>query len=255
MNALKIVAISFSFYFLFSCSTRRPQFPLNVNLTKGLIAYYPFNSNTNDESGNDNTGYFVNGSSLTYDENGRPNAALNCNGEGQKLVIHNNGKIKLDTAMTISFHVMPRTINRCNIIGMSDNATAKGTSFVIGPALPGNDNLIYSLTNNEVTCDAWQTSSQVSNIDGGIILQPESWYNVVCSYFQGKMKLYVNGVLIKTISSQNNTMHVCPNSELLVGGWWVGDPSASFNGKIDEVRLYNRELNFEEINELTKSFK
>jgi hypothetical protein len=138
---------------------------------------------------------------------------------------------------------------------MTDNATGKGTGFVIGPALPGNSNLIYSISNNEVLCDAFQLSTQVSNIDAGITLQPESWYHIICSYNKGVMKLFINGSLIGTRNSKDNTMRTCANAQLLIGGWWNADPDASFNGKIDEVRLYNRELNTDEINELAKSFR
>jgi hypothetical protein len=263
---MKFTKTAFTFLclsFLLSCSKDTPEttptpvpvIPNNVNLAKGLVAYYPFNGNTNDESGNNNPGSLINGSSLIHDQIGRAQSALNVNGNGQKMLVQNNGKIKFDTAMTISFHVMPRAINRSNIIGMTENSSARGTSFVIGPALPGNNNLIYSITNNEVTCDAFVNSNQVSFIDAGVMLQIESWYNVVCIYNKGTMKQYINGVLISTRSSKDNKMQTCPNAQLLIGGWWNQDPSASFNGKIDEVRLYDRELHVDEIKELAKNFK
>ena len=40
------------------------------DLTDGLVAYYPFNGNANDESGNGNDGT-VNGAILSADRNGR----------------------------------------------------------------------------------------------------------------------------------------------------------------------------------------
>lgn len=226
-----------------------------IELTKGLVAYYPFNSNTNDESGNGNNGVLTNGSSLTFDENGKPLSALNCSGSGQKLVVQNNGKIKFDTAMTVSFNVMTRTINRSSIISMVDNTSGLGASFLIGPALPTTTNLIYSIVNNEVACSSFQTSTEVSNINAGITLQPESWYNVLCSYYKGTMKLYINGVQISTQNSKDATMHTCANAQLLIGSWWAGDNTAALNGKVDEVRLYNRQLTDDEIKELAKSFQ
>jgi len=250
-----MLCISFQFSCTKECPDPKPD-TTNVQLTKGLVAYYPFNANTNDESGNNNHGSLINGSSLTYDENGKSLSSLNINGIGQKMLVQNNGKIYFDTTMTISFHVMPRAINRSNFIGMANDANGKGTGFVIGTAIPGNSNLIYSLSNNEVTCDVLQTSNiQVSNIDAGITLQPESWYHILCSYNKGIMKLYINGVLKSTRNSKDNTMHTCPNADLLIGGWWSGDPDASFNGKIDEIRLYNRELHPDEIVKLAESFQ
>jgi len=40
-----------------------------INLDSGLVAYYPFNGNANDESGNGNNGT-VNGATLTADRFG-----------------------------------------------------------------------------------------------------------------------------------------------------------------------------------------
>src|SRR5687768_8479513 len=139
MRASHSTLIIYFFCLLISCVKETPdQEPdpqqADVQLTKGLLAYYPFNGNTSDESGNNNNGVLMNGSSLAYDEDGKPLSALNCNGSNQKIVVQNNGKIRFDTTMTVSFHVMPRAINRSNIIGMTENASGKGTGFVIGPA-------------------------------------------------------------------------------------------------------------------------
>ena len=49
------------------------------NLDKGLIAYYPFNGNANDASGNGNNGR-VNGATLAEDRFGRRNHAYGFDG-------------------------------------------------------------------------------------------------------------------------------------------------------------------------------
>lgn len=76
-----------------------------------MIAYYPFNGNTNDESGNNNHP-FRNTGNLSFDEHGKPNNALNLAGNGQKMVINNNGKISFSTDLSISFNVMIRSFAR-----------------------------------------------------------------------------------------------------------------------------------------------
>src|SRR5208282_5892757 len=50
-----------------------------TNLLQGLVAYYPFNGNANDASGNGNNGT-VYGATLTADRFGNPNAAYSFNG-------------------------------------------------------------------------------------------------------------------------------------------------------------------------------
>ena len=47
--------------------------------SNGLVGYWPFNGNANDESGNGNNG-IVNGASLTPDRIGNPNSAYSFNG-------------------------------------------------------------------------------------------------------------------------------------------------------------------------------
>ena len=47
--------------------------------TSGLVGYWPFNSNANDESGNGNNGT-VNGATFTNDINGNSNSAYSFDG-------------------------------------------------------------------------------------------------------------------------------------------------------------------------------
>jgi hypothetical protein len=58
---------------------------LPANLQQGLVAYYPFNGNANDESGNGNDGT-VNGATLTSDRNGFINKAYNFGGNSSITV-------------------------------------------------------------------------------------------------------------------------------------------------------------------------
>src|SRR5688572_7534479 len=227
----------------------------NVNLTAGLLAYFPFNGNTNDASGKNNNGTLVGGSTLTYDENGKVNSALNCGGNNQKMVVQNTGSIVFDTALTISFNAMPRTATNPAYVSMLENSTGKARTFQFGTAFPGSSNFIFSIGNSDVACTSFHTGSQLSNLNSGTILLPEAWYNVIGTFSSGVMKLYINGNLIGTHNSAKTTMLSCSSAQLIVGGWWDGDPGASFNGKLDEVRMYNRVINSDEIKELSKSFQ
>ena len=65
-----------------------------INLKIGLIAYYPFNTNTNDESGNGNNGT-VNGATLTTDRFGKANSAYKF--DGSNLIAVNPAQFKNQT--------------------------------------------------------------------------------------------------------------------------------------------------------------
>ncbi|MBF0574179.1 MAG: hypothetical protein HQK69_10565 [Desulfamplus sp.] len=53
--------------------------PAHADLSDGLVAYYPFNGNANDESGNGNNGT-VDGATMTADRNGNANSAYSFDG-------------------------------------------------------------------------------------------------------------------------------------------------------------------------------
>ena len=58
----------------------------HANLEEGLIAYYPFNGNANDQSGNGNDGT-VYGATLTEDRFGNLNNAYSFDGNDDKVVL------------------------------------------------------------------------------------------------------------------------------------------------------------------------
>ena len=69
--------------------------------SNGLVGWWPFNGNANDESGNGNHGT-VNGASLTADRNSKANSAYNFNGSNyilistiNQLTTTNNSKVSI----------------------------------------------------------------------------------------------------------------------------------------------------------------
>jgi hypothetical protein len=59
-------------------------FSQTVDLKKGLVAYYPFSGNANDESKNGNHGT-VKGATLTTDRNEKTNGAYSFDGKNDPL--------------------------------------------------------------------------------------------------------------------------------------------------------------------------
>ncbi len=64
-----------------------------VNLDSGLVAFYPFNSNANDESGNNNHGV-VNGPILTTDRNGNDSSAFEFDGTSNYISVANSPSLQ-----------------------------------------------------------------------------------------------------------------------------------------------------------------
>jgi len=81
------------------------------------------------------------------------------------------------------------------------------------------------------------------HVTGTTIPQQGVWYFVVGTYDGSFLKIYVNGILEGTTSLSGNLL--ISNTDVNIGRRVSGD--RYFNGQIDEVRIYNRALNSEEI--------
>ena len=66
----------------------------NYVSTNGLVGYWPFNGNANDESGNGNNGT-VNGATLTTDKNGISNRAYSFDGATNFIEVLDNNNLDL----------------------------------------------------------------------------------------------------------------------------------------------------------------
>jgi hypothetical protein len=223
-----------------------------ADLKKGLLVYLPFNGNIADSSGNNNPTQIVGtGAGLTYDIHGYANSAFGGDGTSGRIEVTNNGSIKFDTAFSVSLSFMERTISGHQVLAsLVKVADGKGPSFLIGNSMITSPNLWFGAPN--VTCDDYGTHVGTDTTD--FIPQPESWYNLICTFRKGTLRVYVNGNLIDQTTGLNYNSYVCPDAKFVVGGWWSGDP-ISINGKIDNVRLYNRELNGDEIATLSQYYQ
>jgi hypothetical protein len=228
-----------------------------VNLKMGLLLYLPFDGNIADSSGNGNPTTAVGGNGLTYDAHGYANNAFGSDGSGTRIKVTNNGSIKFDTAFSISYDVMINASQRQVFVSMLDPSTGNGPSFEVGASLTSIPNSDFYVNDVSASCDLpGETPPQnsASITDTSFVPQPGSWYNVICIYHQGTIQTYVNGVLNTTLAGPGNAALLCPNSEVVIGGWWDGDV-VGLNGKLDEIRLYNRVLTPHEITTLAQNFQ
>ncbi len=228
--------------------------PSDVNLKNGLLVYLPFDGNMADSSGNGNTTTAVSGASLTYDEHGYSNSAFGGTGNGEKILVTNNGSIKFDTAYTLSYNFMVRAAGGYQaFVSMVINATGLGPSFITGLVSQTSSYLEFSAVDSTGGCDNYGGPASTINLSS-FQPQPESWYNFIAVFHKGVTQIYVNGTLVSTKTGTVTKANLCPAAQMVIGGWWQNDP-ISINGKLDEIRLYNRVLNADEISELSKGFQ
>jgi hypothetical protein len=223
-----------------------PKPDTTVNLTKGLLVYLPFSGNIADSSGNGNTTTAY-GSPLTWDAHGYTTSAFGATGLGNtEVFVTNNGSIKYDTAFTVSFGFMVNDSNATqSFISMINPTNGAGSSFNIGLTDPYSNHFCFGVGDVTDGCDGLITNNVIDTAN--LTPVPGSWYSCICAYQKGGVKVYINGTLIGQKQSQWTKANNCPDAQLVVGGWWNSGNRLNINGKMDNIRLYNRVLTPNEI--------
>ena len=99
---------------------------------ESILAYYPFNGNTNDESGNDHHGNIEGGVILTDDKDGNPSSAYYFDGvEGSRILVGNTIALA-NSSHTISLYVK------------AESGTYTGSSHLFGHGTPTGNNGLHS---------------------------------------------------------------------------------------------------------------
>jgi hypothetical protein len=90
-----------------------------VNLQNGLVAYYPFNGNPLDYSGNFNNGIPAGSAALTTDQWGNANSAYNFSGttSAGSITIPNSPSLQFNTACSFAFWLKLNSVTGTNGFG------------------------------------------------------------------------------------------------------------------------------------------
>lgn len=249
-----------SFFILFTvCGLATKSFSQVPNYvsTNGLIGWWPFSGNANDLSGNLNNG-LINGASLTNDRFGNTNSAYNFDGINDWIEINDNVTIRPANEITISLwaYVEPLQSNGSftRILSKQYNEPQNFGSYQI---ITGS-NPQFGKTGITVRTGPGnsQTTPGVYNWSGnGSNNLLSEWQHIVGTYDGSILKFYQNGQLISSIVHSGNLFY--DNGNLLFGkgitGGSIPGSNMYFNGKIDDVGIWNRSLDQCEILNLYNS--
>jgi hypothetical protein len=226
----------------------------DMDLSKGLLAYYPFNGNSNDESGNQNHATAFNGAHFAADLVGRPNKAAEFDGVNDYFLVSDNGKLNSDS-VTISMMVLVTNTNRRHsFISRSKFEDATAVVWGLGQSLDNTNVFDFVVKDKAETCATPHQYDPATIVSTPEQMIAGKWYHVIMTFGGGKQTLYIDGQMRSTKTRNFTTLKQCSNANLVIGGWWKND-IISTAGKIDEIRIYNRVINTCEINELTKIFQ
>ena len=216
-------------------------------LKKGLVAYYPFNGNSLDESGNGNHGG-VSGASLSTDRHGNKQLAYSFDGKDDYIQIVPKKGLENINALTVSLwiradqkQISPETGWTAIInwwIGYNTRPDYK-YSFWLGLHGHANNFVSYVAPNNSEACIVQDS------------LRTNIWMHVIYSHGSSGAALYFDG---KRAQTNKGAPIKLPNLDipLHIGATSRGGTNykQQFSGSIDDVRIYNRALSDEEVKAL-----
>ena len=217
---------------------------LPANLQQGLVAYYPFNGNANDESGNGNNGT-VNGATLTADRFGNVNSAFDFS--NSYINVPNSSSLQINTSLTISLWVKFDSFPTVScIFSKGSDEPSSADSWVAWFFPQGNNGSgglnIFQQTSSQPACGA--------GVDG---ISANSWHNIMFVFNGDSASCFFNGIMVQNTSCNRN---VFSNVFDLKFGR-MGHPSGGWpyymDGKLDEIGIWNRALSPSEIQQLYTS--
>ena len=207
-----------------------------AGLDDGLAAYYPFNGNANDESGNGNHGTAI-GPTLTTDRFGNVESAYSFDGWDDFIALGSN--LLLDT-LSISIWVRTSSTkygpgNSLGVIryrlggfGISMNGTFRPE----GGAIEDVGKAMFYLESEGQPFN-YQTATNTYNDD--------NWHHLALTYDGLTFVVYIDGEPLFNESGAAYSPVYYGIGELAVGrdGGGLND---YFQGSIDDLRIYNRTL-------------
>jgi hypothetical protein len=213
-----------------------------VNLTSDLKVCMPFNGSSTDLSGMGNNGVVTN-ATLTSDRFGNPNSAYQFNGLNSHISLSSFASIAPTNEITISMWAKCDVVtSNCLFILNPDNQTdrlAGCAQYING----GSSMMIWDYGN---ILGGGRTTAT------GIVNDISNWHHYVFIVSQSgnKKQMYRDGIL----NSNASYSLTCNNKNFPIqigGGASNGGPAqVRWNGKIDDICIYNRALNSNEVNAL-----
>lgn len=219
-----------------------PALAVPTTISKGLIAYWPCANTPYDLSGNGHNGTLheiINGA----DRFGHPNGAYHFDGNKSYVEV-----IEPRNDVSLRLNNTDFTVNAW--IRMKEYGQSFG-SLILSKHKPGvNNGWTWGIAGDLAAANHVQIfgpGSTLNNGQGSVTVTLNTWHMVTTTYnlAQQTLKFYIDGVLNNTvanIASPNASI----NSALYIGR---DDPyNGSFNGYvffglINDIRIYNREIN------------
>jgi hypothetical protein len=207
-----------------SGETTTADIQLSALFGKGIIAYYPFNGNAQDEIGIGNHG-IVNGAKFTTDRFGNPNSAYQFDGVDDYVEVPHTNSFNFANSFTVEAFIKPTAMKDGGIVSRWETGPDEAKTF---------DFLI--LNNLALLCEI--ETSRYFSLSTNKSLQLDKWAHVALVYDGTQVSFYINFELDKSEGLTGNLRNfVQPTVIGAAGATNGGIGRPFFSGAIDEVRI------------------
>lgn len=208
-----------------------PYVPAN-----GLMGWWSFNGNANDESVNNNNGT-NNGAVLTTDRFGHADSAYLFDGVSSYISIPSSASLESPTTrLTVTAWV--------NLAGYSLVGQTTLDPIFTKSDNPANSFMYHFIAGNgyDVGCNNW-----LNTVGTAYTFSLNQWYMLSIALDSSVAYIYRNDTLVTT---QPFITNITPDALPLEIGRDVPGVTEVFNGKIDDIGIWNRALSQQEISNL-----
>ncbi|MDA9595645.1 hypothetical protein N9R90_00595 [Flavobacteriaceae bacterium] len=236
-------------------SIKNLELEIQIVSTQNLVAWYPFNGNAEDESGKGFDGQ-VNNAELTTDRFGNINSAYNFS-DNQDIIIPSSEDQNL-FPITISLWYNASNLKSgetSNLFSKYVSAAWNGYQLLFGDFGVSNG---YTGANNGFGVTPWYIADTNNNVITYYTNEPflqefievNVWYHYVFVVDENGGKIYVDGELIDQASWTGTPASASNNYMWKIGGKYEPSSDHWFNGKIDDLAIWDRALTPQEIKSL-----
>jgi len=201
----------------------------------GLVAYYSFSGNAQDESGNGNDGSAIGGAVLAMDRFGSADSAYQLDGTSGYIEIPDSPDFNFNQPITVTAWIY-----------LNDNTSA-GIVGQWGPGGLGGDAFVLSVRSGKLKFTLPRPG--LYELDSQSTLTEMQWLFVGVVYDGTDVKLFINGT--QDASGTFAAAQVDSDQPVRIGFELIisGDPGY-LDGLVDDVRIYKRALSDMEIQQL-----
>ena len=232
--------------FPYVTSTQGPSVVMGSWATDGLVAHYTFDGDATDATGKGNDG-IITGATLSSDRFNKANSALLMNGDNQFVEIfpQDDGLDQLDgDTHTVSFWIKPSSVSEtpASIVRRERDNTFFWIQNWWGAANETSKGYVTHIANTGYSVlTSMESSTQTSEVGQWTAVTFVSDSNGSTIYFNGQQVGQGDSVVWPSLTG----------SSLVLGhkASYV-DHNGTYQGLLDDVRIYSRSLSAEEVNNL-----